>query len=52
MQLAAKEIDLPLMILRGRLCHKNNMKDDTYCCRKDLIVAIRAALNKFICLPS
>ena len=25
MKLAAKEIDLPLMISRGRLCHKNNM---------------------------
>ena len=28
------------------------MKDDTYCCRKHLIVAICAALNNLICLPS
>ena len=40
------------MILRGRLCHENDMKDDTYCCRKGLIVAICAALNNLIWLPS
>ena len=28
------------------------MKDDTYCCRKDLIVVICAALNNLISLPS
>ena len=40
------------MISKGRLCHENNIKDDTYCCRKDLIVAICVALNKLSCLPS